>query len=224
MRTVSNIFAVLKRLAHDRCIGDADAVIAERDRAAAMHRADLGQFLAGASLGDCADGEDIRQADTARLLRDEIDRAFVIERRLGVGHAADGGESPRHRRRRAGGDGFFFLITRLAEMDMDVDQPRRDKATGRIDDLIGFAKIIADGCDAPVAQKKIGLALELLRGSRIVPCWMRSEDMTQRSRRSQRAQRTQGMGSERITRLIPSFKTMTLKLTNRPSGSLVTCR
>ena len=90
-----------------------------------------------AALGDRADGIDIGKPDALRFAADEIDLPLVVERRLGVGHAADGGEPPRHRGRGAGGDRLFFLIAGLAEVNVNVDQAGRDETAGRVDDAIG---------------------------------------------------------------------------------------
>jgi hypothetical protein len=46
-------------LAHDRGIGDANAVVAEGDSAVRVHGADLGKLLALATLGDGADGQNV---------------------------------------------------------------------------------------------------------------------------------------------------------------------
>ena len=94
-----------------------------RDRPALEHRSDLRQFLPFASLGDRSDGIHIGQPDSLGLPQDKFDLPFVIERRLGVGHAADGGEPPRHRRRRPAGDRLLLLIARLTKMHMNSISP-----------------------------------------------------------------------------------------------------
>jgi hypothetical protein len=90
---------VLERLAHHRSVRDADAVVAERDGAARVHRAELGQLLALAPLRDRADGQHVGQVHAFRFAADELDHALVVQRGLGVGHAADGREPAAHRAR-----------------------------------------------------------------------------------------------------------------------------
>ena len=50
-----------------------------------------------------------------------------------VGHADDGGEAGRHRRRRAAGDGLLFFVAGIAEMDVNIDQAGRHELARRID-------------------------------------------------------------------------------------------
>ncbi len=157
-------FGILQGLAHDRGVADAHAVVAQGDRPALKHRADLRQFLALSALGDRSDRKHIGQPHPLGLAQNEFDLPLVIQRRLGIGHAADGREPPRHRRRRAAGDRLLFLVARLAQMHVNVDQPRRDETTRRVDCPIGFAEIGSDRGDLSVADEKLRPPLKLLRG------------------------------------------------------------
>ena len=58
---------------------------------------------------------------------------WAVDGRIGVGHAGDGGEPAGHGRGRAGLDRLVVLEARLAEMDVHVDQPRRDDLARGID-------------------------------------------------------------------------------------------
>ena len=88
------------------------------------------------------DRQHVGQAHALRFAEHEFDLPLVIQRRLGVGHAADGGEPPRHRRRRPGGDGLLLLVARLAKMNVNVDQSRRDITAGRVNGAVGFAEVM----------------------------------------------------------------------------------
>ena len=72
--------------------------------------------------------------------QDEFDLALVVQGRFGVGHAADRREPAGDGGRGAAGDGLFLLVARLAEMHVNVDQPRRDEAPRGVDQAIGFAR------------------------------------------------------------------------------------
>ncbi|HSV15060.1 MAG TPA: hypothetical protein VLI90_12445, partial [Tepidisphaeraceae bacterium] len=78
----------------------------------------------------------VGEVDPLRFLEDEFNLSFVVERRLGVGHAADGGEPAGDSGLRAGLDGFLFLVAGFAEVDVDVDQTGGDVATGGVDDFV----------------------------------------------------------------------------------------
>jgi len=131
-------FRILKRLAHHRCIGDANTIIRKGHGAALLHQRQLGQFHSFATLGDSADRIDIGQPHPLRLAQDKFNLPLIIQRRLGIGHAADAGESARNGRGRPGGDVFLLFVARLAKVHVNVDQTRRDQAIGGVDHPIGL--------------------------------------------------------------------------------------
>ena len=89
-----------------------------------LHVGDVGERLALEALRDRADRPHAHGADLARAPHDQLgDRALVVDR-LGVRHAADGREAARGRRARAGLDVFLVFLTRLAQVDVEVDQTR----------------------------------------------------------------------------------------------------
>src|SRR5690606_12574995 len=53
---------------------------------------------------------------------------------------------------------------RFTEVDVNVDQSRRDKTSAGINRAIGLAEIFADLRDLAVAKEQISLPLQLLRG------------------------------------------------------------
>ena len=68
-------------------------------------------------------------------LADQLDRALGVDGRIGVGHAGHGSEAAVDGRGGARRDRLGILEPRLAEVDVDVDQPRRDDPPRGIDDL-----------------------------------------------------------------------------------------
>ena len=108
------------------------------------HRADLGQFLALAALGDRADRDRHWPARPAA----PRGRMNSICPSLSSGGLVLGMQQtvvnpPATAAADAAGDGLFLLIARLAEMDVNVDQAGRDVTAGGVDHAIGAAEI---GC------------------------------------------------------------------------------
>ena len=77
-------------------------------------------------LRDRAGDENIHHAFARRAFADQRDGAGIVNRRRRVRHANDGSESAARRRRRAGGDGFLGRLARLAQMHVQINQPRTD--------------------------------------------------------------------------------------------------
>ena len=85
-----------------------------------------GQFFAGTVLGDRTDGIYIYHRKAAGALDYVAGHGGAIIDRLGVGHAADGGESSRCRSPRAGFYGFGMFKAGLAQMHVHVDEAGGD--------------------------------------------------------------------------------------------------
>ncbi len=123
--------AVFERPAHQLGVVDRSAVVAEGDGAGLHQLPDLGQFLPFAVLADAGHDEHVAIVGPGGLVLDELDRGLRVDRRLGVGNAGDRRESAGQRRGRAGGDRFVLFAPRLAEVDVHVDQARRDDLAAR---------------------------------------------------------------------------------------------
>jgi len=95
-------------------------------------------------------------------------RAGVVDRRAGVGHADDSGETAARRRRRAGADGLLGRLARLTKVNVNVDQPGADNLAGDIDfrrALRRLAKrITADGGHFPIGKQQVGGFVEAVGG------------------------------------------------------------
>ena len=57
----------------------------------------------------------------------------IVDHRVGVGHAGEGGDAADRRRMTARGDGLLMLVARLAQMHVHVDQAGAEHATAAID-------------------------------------------------------------------------------------------
>src|SRR5262249_58354624 len=71
-----------------------------------------------------------------------------------VGHVNDGGDAAAYRGSRAGGEIFLVGETGVAEMNVGVDQARKDVEAGRVDHLLSFRQRVvrADGDDLAVVD------------------------------------------------------------------------
>ncbi len=78
---------------------------------------------------------DVDEGGVARAPQDEIDQRHVVDHRVGIGHADDGGDA-------AGGGGparrgqrLAMLVAGLAGKDHHVDEAGRKHAAAAVDDL-----------------------------------------------------------------------------------------
>ena len=132
------------------CVGEVRTVVAERDGPRGLHRVQVGGLAAGSSAGHRPDGKHARQAcfaSSAEVVRHGLGR---IHRRVGVRHGADGRKAAPDRRRRACLDrlrqgrqvrpsdsGRCAGDRRLAQVDVQVNEARRDDASPAIENAPG---------------------------------------------------------------------------------------
>ena len=160
---------VFERCAHQLRAHDRLAVVAHGHGTRADHLTELGERLAHLADRDGADGIHARAAGALGLTDDEADGRLIVRHGIGVGHGADGRESPRGGRTRAGGDGFDLLASRLPEMTVHVDEPRRDDASFAFHDVQRVA-VAADVPDAPtgldesIDDEQVSHRVDALRG------------------------------------------------------------
>ena len=120
---------------HQPGVHDRDPVVADRDGALGVHRADVGQPFPLAALGDRSDGVDVDRRCPARALHDEARDLRRVVDRQGVRHAADRREASGRRGPRTALDGFGVLDPRLSQMHVDVDESGRDDLAFRLQHL-----------------------------------------------------------------------------------------
>jgi hypothetical protein len=159
--------AVLEDPPHQLGVGDRGAVVAEGDRPGLDELADLGELLALAVLACAGDDEHVAGIGPRGLLMDELDRRLRVDRRLGVGDAGDAREPAGQGGPGAGLDRLVFLAARLPEVDVHVDQPRRDDQPAGVDRLVDPADRLgagaADGDHLAVADEHVVDPVDPLR-------------------------------------------------------------
>ena len=95
-------------------------------------------------------GQHAHDRRLARPPHDEVGHRAAVVGRIGVGHAADGGEAARRRRPRARGDVLFVLVPGLAQVHVQVDEAGRDHLAAAVDD---------PGARSPAARAPLSTAL-----------------------------------------------------------------
>ncbi len=157
---------VLERAAHQKRRRHGTAIVGERHAAGSFLFAELGELLPFRAERHCADRIHARQSRFGGFLEDELGDAGVVVDRFGVRHAGDGGESAGDGRSRAGGDRLLVFLTRLAQVHVNIDQPRRDHPAARDLEHLGAIgwKVLADAPDHTVLDQHIEFAVPAARG------------------------------------------------------------
>ena len=81
-------FGIVERVFHDIRLANAPAVVGDRARAGADHFAEGRQLLAQKPFGNRSDGIHAAYA-VLRALHHVADLRFLVEHRVGIGHAGD---------------------------------------------------------------------------------------------------------------------------------------
>ena len=136
---------------HHARIHDRHAVVGNGHGTGFLHGADLGQLLAFAAFGDGANWEDVDDRVPPRPFHDEAGDGGAVVDRDRVRHATDGAEPSRGGRPRSRLDRFGMLDAGLAQVDVNVDEPRSDDTAGGVMDfrVWGF-DLFFDGRDQSV--------------------------------------------------------------------------
>src|SRR5438034_141986 len=130
----SELCGGLKTGPHDVIMENRLAVVSEADRAGIFQCRKICESHAQtASCGRC-DGENVHDCAAIWGLYPKVDLRTVIHWD-GVGHATNGCESSGCGRSCSGGDGFFVFLSRLAQVDVDIDQAGRHDEAGGIKDF-----------------------------------------------------------------------------------------
>src|SRR5262249_6655523 len=148
---------------HDLGVDDWRTIVGEGDGPALDKTADLGQFLALATLGDGADGEDIGVAGALGLEMNELRGSLRVDGRLGVGHARYRRDTAGQRRGGAGGDGLVLLAARLAQVDVHVDQARADDQAVRVERAVSAkVRLRVEANNAAIVNPQVGDLIDSL--------------------------------------------------------------
>ena len=119
---------------HDRA-----AVVGERGGAGVGELAHLGQLRARLALRDRGQEADRDLGLGPRLLDERGEHGGRVDDRLGVRHREDRAVAAGRGRRGAGGDRLLVLAAGRAQVDVRVDERRREHEPGAVDDAVPFA-------------------------------------------------------------------------------------
>ena len=117
-------YSTARRISSLFCTQCPSSVIATTP--ACAKRTDRRQLFARQSFRDRAGRQHVDAGDFRRAILDPGDRARAVGDRRSIRHADDGGESARRGRARAGFDRLLPAESRLAQMDVEIDQARGD--------------------------------------------------------------------------------------------------
>jgi ceramide glucosyltransferase len=97
----------------------------------------------------------------ARLVNLRAHQLRAIDDRLSVGHGADRREATRHRSPEAGFDSFGDFAARLAQVNVDINEPGRHNLAPRVENLVGLRREIrSDGADNAILNQDIEFAIQ----------------------------------------------------------------
>ena len=114
-------------------VGHRVAVIGDHDGPLLLHVGDVGQLLAGAALGDTAGGPDRNGRLLAGEGADVADESAAVDRRVGIGHGDDAGETAARSGPSPAPDRFFILASGLAQMHVHVEESGQENFSGAVD-------------------------------------------------------------------------------------------
>ena len=118
---------VLERPAQQVPVADPVPVVGKRDRAGAPHFPELGELLPPAAARDGPDRIDARGPGFRAPRRDECGHGAVVVDRVRIRHRADRREAAGRRGGCAGCDRLRVFAPRLAQVDVEIDEPGKDE-------------------------------------------------------------------------------------------------
>lgn len=138
---------VFESAAHDQRVVHADPVVGEHPHRGdtGIHHAHLGEFSSGEPDRDGADGMYVDQTDLLSPVPDVVGDHRTVGHRMGVGHREHRRVATQRCCRRTGLDVLGIFAARLAQVGVQVDQPRQQHVIGGIDDI----RRIGDGQSGP---------------------------------------------------------------------------
>ena len=154
-------------MAHQVRIGHCLTVVSEGDDASAGQLAGRRQQLARAVRADAAERQHPHRGRRLGLAEHGFDSSSTVDRRLGAGHRADGGEAAAGGGGGAAGDRLLVFGAGLAQVRLEIDEAGRDDEAGGVDP-IGLdhhvALVRADARDPPVDDHDVGDTVLAERG------------------------------------------------------------
>jgi hypothetical protein len=118
-----------------RTVREPFPVVGNGDGPRDPHLTELGQLRAGLPPRHGPDRVQARTGNAARLRHEVLRDGAVVVDRLGVGHRAHGGEPSGRRGLEARRDSLGLFAPGLAQVRVQVDEPRKDEKSGRVENL-----------------------------------------------------------------------------------------
>ena len=120
----AQVGAVGQSHAHQVGVLDRVSVVAEGDGPRSGQLLKVGQFAPLSLTAHASNGQDADHSGLPGAPKDELDQGLGINRRIGVGHAANGGESTAGCGQRTGGDGLLVFVAGFTQVNMQIDETR----------------------------------------------------------------------------------------------------
>ena len=148
--------AVLERPPHERRGDDRAAVVGEAGRAGIAELPHLGQLAALRALGDRGEEAHGHLGLGLRQLDERTEHRGRVDHRLRVGHGEDGAEPTCGGRARSGGDRLLVLAPGRAQVDVRIDERRRQHEAGCVHDAMAVRlDVRAELCDHAVVHADV---------------------------------------------------------------------
>src|SRR5215831_19279226 len=128
--------------AHDLIGKDGLAVVGQSHGTGFAKRSKVGELLAFAPDGCSGDGKDVDLSVACGVLQPAGDFRRIVHGR-GIGHDAYRGKTAGRGRPRTAGDGLLVRLAWLAQMDVDVNEPRSNDQPAGIEVFIGLTTQLA---------------------------------------------------------------------------------
>jgi hypothetical protein len=160
---------ILEGSQHHGGVLDPPTVIGETDSSRFRHESHFRKLNTLKSLCESPHRVNVRFSRLPGFSVDVLDVGIVLDRGFGVLHANDGGKTRRNGRCRAACYRFFFFVTGLAEVNMDVDQTGRYQLTGGIDHLAPWTvwyrvlELLPDRLNPAINDEHITLSVDSVR-------------------------------------------------------------
>ncbi len=132
MTALGSAARVLEGAPHHLRVGDAVAVVGEDAHAEVVQLAERRELHARAALGD-APGDVHLARDPPASFEHSLHHGRVVERRIGVRHAHDRRATAERRGASTTFHRLGVLAARFPEVHLQVDEPRRDDASLRVE-------------------------------------------------------------------------------------------
>ena len=158
--------AECQRLAHQFGVHHGNAIIADADCTGGEHAADIREFLPREVFGNAPYRENVRFRVLVCDVVDVLNPCGRICHRRRIRHAGDRGEPAGIRRCCASRNRLFMFKSRFAQVNVHVDEPRRDNHPGCVNalDFCRCCDFAADLRDFSINNEDVANLVNVVRG------------------------------------------------------------